>query len=104
MIVCHQKINRKPMKLSHMGKNIKCLHPRVILYKKFDEKPFSFWRIINPLNLASIFFPLLILSNLKFNSFKTIEDYNLLPYAYLDAIFERLQIWNTCAREKVFLI
>ena len=106
MIVYHQKISRKPMNFGQMGKNIKYSHPIVLLYKESGDIRFSLWRIVNPLKLATILFPPLVLTDLlfKFNSFKTMEDFNLLPYVYLDAVFERLQIWKTCAREKVFLI
>ena len=106
MLVYHQKITQKPRKFSQMGKYIKYAHPKVLLFKKSGDKPFSLWRIVSPLNLATILFPPLVLTTLlfKFKSFRTMEDLNLLPYIYLDAVFERLQIWKTCARERVFLI
>jgi len=106
MVVYHQKITRKPKKFSQMGKNIKYSHPKVLLYKESGDKPLSLWRVVDPINLATVLFPPIVFTKLLFNirSFKTLEDFNLLPYAYLDAVFERLQIWRTCARERVFLI
>lgn len=108
MVVYHQKITRKPKKFGQMLKNIKYSHPvpLILLYKESGNKPFSLWRIVNPLNLATILFPPLVLTHLlfNFNSFKGMEDFNLLPYVYLDAMVERLQLWQSCARERVFLI
>lgn len=85
MVVYHQRITRKPIRFHQMGQNK---------------------RIVDPLNFATVFFPPLFLSTLlfNFNSFKTIEDLKLLPDVYFNALFERLQIWRTCARERVFLI
>jgi len=106
MVVYHQKTTRKPLPLRQIGKNLKYSHPRVLLYKQSGDKPLSLWRIVNPLNLATALFPPILLTTLlfKFRLFKSKEDFNLLPYLYIDAVFERLQIWRTCAIERVFLI
>jgi glycosyltransferase involved in cell wall biosynthesis len=104
MIVFHQKRTKNPQTYLYMGKRLGQDHPRVLLYKRFGEKGLSFWRFFNPLNLAIMLCPPLILVNLFFSSFKTRKDFALLPYAYVFAVFERLQFWATCARERVFLI
>jgi glycosyltransferase involved in cell wall biosynthesis len=78
---------------------------RVYLYKRFGErKMMMFWRIVNPFNLAKALFPPLVFVSLFFNTFKTSDDFKLLPFTYVYAILERLQLWKTCARERVFLI
>jgi glycosyltransferase involved in cell wall biosynthesis len=77
---------------------------RVYLFKKFGERVSIVWRVVNPFNLAKIFFPELILISLFFGSFKTKEDFRLLPFTYLFAILERLHIWKASAKNRVFLI
>jgi glycosyltransferase involved in cell wall biosynthesis len=77
---------------------------RVYLFKRFRERKLMFWRIVKPINLAKTLFPPLILVSLFFNTFKTSDDFKLLPFTYVYAILERLQLWKTCARERVFLI
>lgn len=77
---------------------------RVYLFRRFGERKLMFWRIVNPFNLAKALFPPLIFVSLFFNMFKTLDDYKLLPFTYVYAILERLQLWKTCARERVFLI
>lgn len=78
---------------------------RVLLFKRYREKEYmQLWRIVYPFNLAKIIFPPLILANLFFKDFRSKEDFNLLPYTYLYVILERLYLWKTCAKERVFLI
>jgi glycosyltransferase involved in cell wall biosynthesis len=77
---------------------------RVYLFKRFGERKQMSWRIVDPWNLAKTLFPPLILTSLFFNKFKTSDDTKLLPFTYVYAILERLQLWKTCARERVFLI
>lgn len=77
---------------------------RVYLFKRFGERKSMLWRIVNPFNLAKALFPPLVFVSLFFNTFKTPDDFKLLPFTYVYAILERLQLWKTCARERVFLI
>lgn len=77
---------------------------RVYLYKRFGERKIMMWRIVDPFNLAKTIFPPLIWVRLSFKTFKTSDDFKLLPFTYVYAILERLQLWNLCARERVFLI
>jgi hypothetical protein len=35
---------------------------------------------------------------------KTKEDLILFPYVYIRLVYERLNFWRQCARERVFLI
>jgi GT2 family glycosyltransferase len=77
---------------------------RVYLFKRFKERKLIFWRIVKPLNLAKALFPPLIFVSLFFNRFETLDDYKLLPFTYVHAVLERLQLWKTCAKERVFLI
>jgi glycosyltransferase involved in cell wall biosynthesis len=77
---------------------------RVYLFKRFDERKQMFGRIVDPWNLAKALFPPLILVSLFFNKFKTRDDIKLLPFTYVRAILERVELWKTCAKERVFLI
>jgi GT2 family glycosyltransferase len=101
MIVHHQKKSLNPYQFVQTGKR---LSNRVLLYKKFGEKSFLIWRIADPLNLAAIIFPPLILGSFLRNRYKTKEDFRLFPFIYLRLIYERLNFWDMCARERIFLI
>jgi glycosyltransferase involved in cell wall biosynthesis len=101
MIVHHPQDILTPTKLLKSAANTK---NRVILFKRFGERRLMFWRIVEPFNLAKAIFPPLILVSLFFNRFRTRDDIRLLPYTYVHAILERLQLWKTCAIERVFLI
>lgn len=101
MIVYHPRVVMTPTRLIRSAADTK---NRVILFKRFGERKFMFWRIVEPFNLAKTVFPPLILASLFFNRYRTREDFRLLPYTYVYAILERLQIWKTCATERVFLI
>jgi hypothetical protein len=101
MIVYHPQVVMTPSKFIKSATDIKS---RVILFKRFGERRFMLWRIVEPFNLAKALFPPLILTSLFFNRYRTRDDFRLLPYTYVHAIHERLQIWKTCATERVFLI
>lgn len=101
MKVFHQKITLKPMQYVHMGKRIR---NRVLLYKKLGERDFFIWRIVYPLNLMGIIFPPLILGSLFRNRYRTKEDFALIPFNYIKLIYERLNLWDMCIKERVFLI
>jgi hypothetical protein len=101
MIAYVQQQTLTPKDFIRSAGNIK---NRVYLFKRFKEKKLMFWHIADPPNLAKAIFPPLILARLFFNSFKTSHDFNLLPFTYIYAVLERLQLWKTCATERVFLI
>jgi len=101
MIVYVQQQTLTPKDVIHSAGHIK---NRVYLFKRFGERKLMFWRIVNPWNLAKALFPPLTFVSLFFNRFKTSDDYKLLPFRYVYAILERLQLWKTCAIERVFLI
>ncbi|HZK68866.1 MAG TPA: glycosyltransferase [Paludibacter sp.] len=101
MIVYHQ---RKTFTPKQFLKNGKIIRNRVLLYKKFKDKPSVIWRIVNPTELVSIFFPLLIFTSFFKNSYKSKDDFNLFPFIYVRLIYERLQLWEMCAKERIFLI
>jgi GT2 family glycosyltransferase len=77
---------------------------RVYLFKRFGERKSSLWRILNPGNLAKAIFPPVIFSCLFLSDFKSSSDFELLPFKYVHAILERLELWKTCAKERVFLV
>jgi glycosyltransferase involved in cell wall biosynthesis len=101
MIVYHQKRIFFP---KQFVLKTKIVRNRVLLYKRLKDKPFFMWRILYPMNLIAIFFPPLILRNLFTKKYKTKEDFDLLPLIYVSLIYERLNFWDMCARERVFLI
>jgi glycosyltransferase involved in cell wall biosynthesis len=101
MIVYHPRVILSPERLI---KSAAIIENRVCIFKRFGEKKQISWRVVNPFNLAKILFPPLIFVSLFFNKFKTEDDFKLLPYTYVYAVFERLHVWKTCARERVFLI
>lgn len=77
---------------------------RVYLFKRFNDKELIRWRIVDSLNLAKILCPPSLVASLFINSFKTSDDYKLLPFTYVKAISERIHLWRECAKERVFLI
>jgi glycosyltransferase involved in cell wall biosynthesis len=101
MIVYGQQQTLTPTELI---KRAKTIENRVYLYKKFGERAPGFFKMVYPNNLAKILFPPLIMITLIFHRFETSDDFKLLPFTYISALFERLQLWKTCAQERVFLI
>ena len=101
MIAFHQKKTFKP---KQFVKNGKILRNSVLLYKKFRDKPYLVGRIANPKDLITIMFPILVFASLFRNVYKTKDDFNLFPYIYVRLIYERLEFWDMCVRERVFLI
>jgi len=103
MVAYVQQQTRSPKELIKSATHI---INRIFLFKKFRERKIMFWRIVYPLNLAIAFFPPLVILFLFFSKrqFRKSEDFRLLPYYYVFAVCERLQLWKKCAKEKVFLI
>jgi len=105
MVVYHQKVTLGPKEFIHMGKNFRS---RVLLYKKFGERKFCLWRIVHPQNLISIICPPLIFGKLIFGiifgRYRSKEDFALFPFIYIRLVYERLNIWDMCIKERVFLI
>ena len=101
MIVYHQKKTFTPKVFVLTGKEVR---NRVFLYKKLHDRTFFAWRIVYPLNLAAILFPPLIIGSFFNARYKTKEDFDLFPFTYVRLIYERLNFWDMCARERVFLI
>jgi glycosyltransferase involved in cell wall biosynthesis len=101
MIVYHQKKTLKPKQFVRKGK---ILRNRVLLYKKFRDKPIFIWRIVNPKDLLAIIFPPLIFTSLFRNINKTKEDFAIFSFIYVKLVYERLNFWDMCARERIFLI
>lgn len=101
MIVHHPQVIQTPRGLIETASRAR---NRVYLFKRFRETENTWWRVVYPLDLAKALFPPLILISLFFKKFETANDFRLLPYTYVYVVKERLQLWETCAREKVFLI
>jgi glycosyltransferase involved in cell wall biosynthesis len=85
-------------------KRSNAIRNRVYLFKKFRDKENIAWRVVDPVGLAKIIFPLLTFSGLFFGRCKKLADFRLLPFGYINAIYSRLQLWNESAKERVFLI
>jgi glycosyltransferase involved in cell wall biosynthesis len=104
MIVYHKKVVLKPKEFVSDSQKIRA---RVLLYKKFgySEKFRLLWRIVRAERLAGIIFPpLILLSLLGEYKYKSRDDFALFPYVYIKLIYERLNLWYMCAKERVFLI
>lgn len=101
MIVYHQKKTLKPVQFVRAGKRIR---NRVLLYKKYRDKPLIKWRIVNPSGLVAVIFPPLIIVSLFRNKYKTKEDFALFPFIYMQLVYERLNLWYMCYKERVFLM
>ena len=101
MIVVHPLVIQTPKGLIKSARRVES---RVYLFKIFGDRVSIAWRIINPLNLAKIFFPPIILISLLHGRFRTKEDFSLLPFTYLFAILERFYIWQASAKYRIFLI
>jgi len=101
MIVFHQKVTVKPPQFVRGAKRAR---NRVLLYKKFGERERMLWRIVYPSDLMAILFPPLIFGSLFIHRYKTKEDLGLFPFIYIKGIYARLNLWDMCIRERVFLI
>lgn len=101
MVVYHQKVTMNPTQFMKKGRWIR---NRVLLYKKFQEKQFILWRIVFPSDLIATIFPPLIAGSFFRNRYRTKDDFALFPFIYPRLVYERLSLWQTCAKEKVFLI
>ncbi|MCW4045022.1 MAG: glycosyltransferase family 2 protein [Candidatus Bathyarchaeota archaeon] len=101
MTVVHPQVALTANKLLRMATQVE---DRVYLFRRFHDKALISWRIFKPFSLAKIFFPALILGSLFSRKFGKKSDFHLLPYTYIFAILERLNLWIACARSRVFLI
>jgi glycosyltransferase involved in cell wall biosynthesis len=101
MIVYHQRSVMRPRQFVRTAKNIR---NQVLLCRKFPEEKTRLRRIVHPLNLMATIFPPLVIGSLIRNRYKTKEDFALFPYVYLQLVYERLSLWNECAKQRVFLI
>ena len=80
------------------------LKNRILLFKKFRERRQMMWRIVDPKSLAKVLFPPLIFLSLISKKFKNFNDFKLLPFVYIHAVYERLLLWKECVKERVFFI
>ena len=101
MIAYAQQQTCTPKELIESASHIR---NRVTLFRKFGERKLMLWRIVYPWNLAKVLFPPVVFLSLFFHRFRKLDDFKLLPFVYIHAIYERLQLWKECARERVFLI
>jgi glycosyltransferase involved in cell wall biosynthesis len=102
MLVIHQKFKLKfNKKINSILEGTKA---RVYLFKNFKDKPQIFFRIYNPINLFYLIFPLMILGVLFKYKYRSLEDVKTLFWIYPAMFIERITLWKTAIKEKVFLI
>ncbi len=103
MVVKHQIKKFSPKQFVLTGRR---LRNRVLLYKKHGDKPDALFlgRIVYPKDLIKIAVPLLLFGSFYKNAYKSKEDFKIFPFLYVKLIYERLNFWDMCARERVFLI
>jgi glycosyltransferase involved in cell wall biosynthesis len=101
MLVYVQKETLTPKKLLNRANAIR---NRVYLFKRFGDKELLTGRIVDVKSLMKILCPPFVFACLLFNRFETSDDYRIVPYAFVYALFERLKLWKECAKERVFLI
>ena len=77
---------------------------RVLFFKEFRDKPNIIWRVFAPADLFEILFPPAILVSLLVNRYRKWDDFKLLPFIFVRAVYERYCLWRECIRERVFLI
>ena len=104
MVVYHQKRTFTPKQFVQTGGSR--IRNRVLLYKRYGKRSDArvAWKVFYPRNLLLILFPPLVFGSFFRQRYKTKEDFALFPYIYVRVIFERLNIWDMCAKERVFLI
>jgi glycosyltransferase involved in cell wall biosynthesis len=102
MLVYHQKRTISPKQFIQSAKIIR---NRVLLYKKGDKPSDLFLgRIAYPKDLIKIIFPVLIFGSLVSNNYLTKEDKRIFSIIYLKLVWERINLWQMCAKERVFLL
>ena len=101
MVATHPLFMQTP---SGLLKSARRIETRVYLFKMFGDKVFAKGRIVNPFNLATIFFPGAIFVRFSKGKFERKEDYELLPFTYFYAILERIHLWKACVKNRVFFI
>jgi glycosyltransferase involved in cell wall biosynthesis len=101
MIVYHPQVT---MGIKEFVQSARRITNKVYLFKEFRDRLDIVWRIVCPRNLVAILFPPAILLSLFLHKYRKWDDFRLLPFIYVRAIYERLCLWRECIREGVFLI
>lgn len=101
MIVYHQRSVLEPRQFVRTAKHIRNW---VLICRKFQEEKTRLRRVVYPLNLMAMLCPPLVIGSIIRHRFKTKEDFALFPYIYVRVVYERLSLWNECAKQRVFLI
>jgi GT2 family glycosyltransferase len=98
MIVYHQRSVLEPREFVHRAKHIRNW---VLICRKFQEEQTRFRRVVYPLNLMAMLYPPLVIGSIIRHRFKTKEDFALFPYIYVRVVYERLGLWNECAKQSL---
>lgn len=105
MLVIHARKFWSPKSLINSAKRASS---RVYMFKDGLDKSFIKWRIMYPENIIKILIPPLILLPLfkqlfRYGSF-TWLDFKLTLASYVKLVYQRIVIWKTAWKEKVFII
>ena len=101
MIAYHPRVTQTPKKFIESASHSQY---RVRLFKRYGDKECMAGRIAFPLDLVKIICPPVVFASLFHNKFQGSDDYKLVPFTYIYAISERLQLWKRCIKERIFLI
>ncbi len=80
---------------------------KIMLYKRFGREGFGVvkFNIVNPMNLVKmIIFPLAFVGPIIKGELKSWDDWKLYPLVYPKLVYERILIWKTAFKERIFLI
>jgi len=102
MEIYHQKFKLNFRKRLKVYKE--CAKTRILLFKRYNDKNQIRFRVYHPLNLFGLFFPPAIFGALFLHKYKSLEDFKTLLWIYPTVFVERISLWKTCIKERVFLI
>jgi glycosyltransferase involved in cell wall biosynthesis len=101
MVAIHPWVQMTPKRIFNA---VSSIEDRIFLFKRFKDRELLSWRIMNIRQFAMLLCPELFLASFFLYSFKRKEDFSLLPFIFIAAILERIQIWKASARNHVFII
>jgi glycosyltransferase involved in cell wall biosynthesis len=105
-VVYHQKIERN-IKMFIREARIIDIQEKIHLVRMYnDNNEFrtSKFHIYNPLFLLIIIFPPIILGEFLIGKIKGWNDFKLLPFLWVKAIYMRYLIWKTAIKERYFIL
>jgi glycosyltransferase involved in cell wall biosynthesis len=110
---CGKIVHCDKMIITHQNKSWDCksyikactrVRDWILLFKEHHDTTFMTGRILFPRGLIKIFFPPLIFVPLFKHKNNTLLDYRLVLCSYVKFVYERIYIWKTAFKERVFII